>query len=176
MVITVEPSPGHQEDGSHRHSDGSAVQRVTGTARQQHGVNPQSRCRAEDGADIGGVADGADHTDTSGILQNIGEGRRGLPPHRTEHSSCQGIARQFRQQRPDSCIDGYVATSFDDIRSIPVDMFVLTEQGQRLIPSLQCHSDHLRTLRDEDSHLCIQPVSQLRLRQRPKHFYAWLLE
>ena len=71
VVPVLEPGVRHREHRPHRHLDGAAVERVGAAGGEQHGVDPERRGAAEDGADVGVVDDVLQHHDRAGPGEHL---------------------------------------------------------------------------------------------------------
>ena len=172
----VDPRPGHEEHAAHRHADGAAVERVARVLGQQDGIDAESRCRAEDSADVGGVAYAVDDDDASRSLAYFGHAPGQRTPHSAEHTPRQRVAGELSQQLPVACVDGHFGTASDDVGSVARDVPALTEQGLGLHACVEGHTDDLRAFGYEHTLLGHGPVSQLCFSQRAEHLYARLFE
>ena len=73
----------------------------------------------------------------------------------------QNVAGQLGKQFPTACVDGYIATTLNDFSSIPINVLVLTQKGQRLVADIQSHLDNLRTLSYKQPFVRLKAVAQL---------------
>ena len=174
--LALNPCPGYEEHRAHRDAHGTAVQRVTGRGCQQHGINAQGSCRAEDGADVGRVGHGIDDHDATGITANLFNIGRGGAAHGAKHTARERIARERGEQVAFAGIDGDVAAALDDASGITGDVSPLTQQRQRLVARVKGDVDDLGALGNEDALVRLQAVAQLRLGQGPVNLNPLLFQ
>ena len=91
----VEPSPGHEEYGTHRNADGTAVQWLARVASEQDSIDAECRCRTEDGTYISSIYHTLNNNDAPCILTDISNRVFWLATYGTEYATRQYIAREL---------------------------------------------------------------------------------
>lgn len=126
----VYPCPRHKEHCAHRHADCPAVERVAGIGGEQYGIYAQCGCRAEDGADIGGVHHVINHRHACGFFCDCFCFGNDGAPHGAKHTAGECVASEGAQRLPVAGEDGSVRwESVNDVAGIAGDMSSLAKQG-----------------------------------------------
>ena len=159
-------------DLKHRpHADprAAAVQRVTASGGQQHGVHAQRGGGTEDRAHVGGVLDVFQNHDPCRPGADILHGGKPRAAHGAQHAPGQVVAGEIAQQLLVRGIHGNAGTAGENLPRRACNVLALHEQRHRLIAAVQGPMDDLGAFRNEHPLGRFKPVEQLRLRQPGIH-------
>ncbi len=168
----VDPRPGDQKGGAHRHAYASAVEGVAAVAGEQYAIHAECRRGAKHRPDIRRVAHAVDDHQPARLCAEVVErGQRGAV-HGAEHAARERVARHVGQQLAWTRVDGDVAQACHDVGSVAAQVSFLAQQCHGLEPGTQRGADDFRALHDHEGFCGMQTVAKLRVSEFPKHLSA----
>ena len=154
--------PRYEEDVSHAHPAGPAIQRIAAGGGEEHGVHSQRGGGAENRADIRGVHHVFQHGDAPRLGADRLYCRQRRPPHGTEHSPGQVKAGELGQnlqlRRVDRNIGG---AALQQRRTLAGGVLGLHQKRDRHAAGVQRPADDQRTFRHEQGVGRVGPVQEL---------------
>lgn len=171
--------PRDGEYGAHRDTDGTAVEGVAGIGGEDNGVDTHGRGGTEDGSDIGGVGDALEHGHNAGVAADVGDRGESGTGYGAEDTSSEGIAGDRGEEIARAGVDGHIGASGDDIGGVTHDMSGLAEHGEWHETMVDGDTNHLGTLGDEKTMLCLVKRAELRLGHRAEEaedLMVWIVD
>ena len=147
----VDPGPGNEEDGTHRHAHGAAVEGVAGGGREEDRVDAEGGGGTEDGADVGGVDHAVDDGDATGTAADALDGGGLGTAHGAEHAAREGVARERGEQLAAAGVDGGQRTAGEDVGGVAREVAALAEEGEGFEAGVEGDADDLGALGNEDA-------------------------